>query len=136
MREQTTVTSPMRHQMMPKSATLINAARPARVHGGRDAWDSQRDNTGQKACACGGKSVVITNTRDQNVNVIAELVFDMMLHSELDVIGRSIDSILNMITDASQADTARIREPRGVSPQPDPTRKKSDEDSAVAVQRG
>ena len=36
-REQTSVTSPMRHPSMPKSATLINAARPDRVHGGRDA---------------------------------------------------------------------------------------------------
>ena len=36
-REHTSVTSPMRHPMMPKSATLINAARPDWVHGGRDA---------------------------------------------------------------------------------------------------
>ena len=36
-REQTIVTSPMRHQILPKSATLINAARPDRVHEGRNA---------------------------------------------------------------------------------------------------
>ena len=36
-REQTCVTSPMRHPSMPKSATLINAARPDWLHGGRDA---------------------------------------------------------------------------------------------------
>ena len=35
-REQTSVTSPMRYPSMPKSATLINGARPDRVHGGRD----------------------------------------------------------------------------------------------------
>ena len=51
------------------------------------------------------------NTPDQNVNAVAELVFDMILHSELVVTGRSIDSILNMITDASQADTAHIEVP-------------------------
>ena len=83
--------------------------------------DSQRDNTDLKACACEEQSVVIMNTPDQNVNVITELVFDMMLHSELEVTGRSIDSILNMITD--------------MTPQPDAARRKSDEDSA-AVQRG
>ena len=37
LREQTSVTSPMRHWSMPKSATLIDAARPDRVLGGRDA---------------------------------------------------------------------------------------------------
>ena len=42
------------------------------------------------------------NTRCQKVNAIAEIIFDMMLHSELEVTGRSIDSILIMITDASQ----------------------------------
>ena len=100
--------------------------------------DSQRDNTDLKACACEERSVVIMNTPDQNVNVIAELVFDVMLHSELEVNGRNIDSIrnMNMITDASQADTAHIREPRGMTAQPDAARRKSDEDSAVAVQRG
>ena len=98
--------------------------------------DSQRDNTNLKACACEEKSVVIMNTPDQNVNVIAELVFDMMLHSELEVTGRSIDSILNMITHASQADTAHIREPRCMTLQPNAARRKSDEDSAVAVQKG
>ena len=36
-REQTSVTSPVRHPSMPKSATLSNAAPPDRVHGGRDA---------------------------------------------------------------------------------------------------
>ena len=88
--------------------------------------DSQRDNTDLKACASEEKSVVIMNTPDQNANVIAELVFDMMLHSELGVTGRSIDSILNMITDASQAETAHIRELRSMTPQPDAARKKSD----------
>ena len=93
---------------------------------------SQRENADLKACACEEKS----NTPDQNVNVIAELVFDMMLHSELEVTGRNVHSILNMITDASQADTAHIREPSGMTLQPDAARRKSDEDSAVAVQRG
>ena len=76
------------------------------------------------------------NTHCQNANAVAELVFDMMLQSELEVTGRSIDSILNMITYASQADTAHIREPRCMTPQPDVARRKSDEDSAVTVQRG
>ena len=49
---------------------------------------------------------------------------------------KSIDSILNMITGASQADTPHIREPMGMTPQTDAARRKSDEDSAVAVQRG
>ena len=35
--DQTSVTSSMRHPSMPKSATLIDAARTDRVHGGRDA---------------------------------------------------------------------------------------------------
>ena len=36
-REQTSVTSPMRHTKIPKNATLINAARPQRGVRGRDA---------------------------------------------------------------------------------------------------
>ena len=36
-RDQTSVTSPMRHPRMPKSATLINAARPEKGARGRDA---------------------------------------------------------------------------------------------------
>ena len=67
------------------------------------------DNTDLKACSREEKSVVIMNTPDQNVNVIAELVFDMMLHSEYEVTGRSIDSILNIISDVSQAETAPWR---------------------------
>ena len=63
-------------------------------------------------------------------------VFDMMFHTKLEVAGRSIDSIPDMITNVSQADTAHIREPRGVTPQPDAARRKSVEDSAVTVQRG
>ena len=39
----------------------------------------------------------------------------MMLHSELEVTGRSVDSFQNMIRNASQADTAHIREPRSDS---------------------
>ena len=49
--------------------------------------DSQRDNIDLKACACEEKSVVITP--GQNVNVIAELVFDMMMNGGLEVARRS-----------------------------------------------
>ena len=66
------------------------------------------------------------NTPDHNVNAVADLVFDMMLNSEVEVTDRSVDSILNMITGASQADTAHIREPRSVTPQADAARRKSD----------
>ena len=76
---------------MPKSITLINAARPERVHEARDAevltartdfyYVPVRDDTDQKACE--GQSVVIMNTPGQNVNDFAELVFDMVSHSEL-----------------------------------------------------
>ena len=59
-----------------------------------------------------------------------------MLNSEVEVTDRRCDSILNMITGASQADTAHIREPSGTTPQRDAARRKSDEDSDVAVQRG
>ena len=48
---------------MPKRATLMNAACPA------------RDNTDLKTC--GEQSVVIMSTPGQNVNVVAELVFDV-----------------------------------------------------------
>ena len=95
---------------------------------------SQRDNTNLKACE--EKSVVIMNTHCLRVNTIAELVFDMMLQSELEVTGRSIDPILNMITGVSHADKAHIRGPRGMTLQPDAARRKSDEDSAVVVQGG
>ena len=78
--------------------------------------DSQRVNTDLKARACEEKSVVILNTCCLHVNTIAELVFDMMLHTELEVTGRSIDSILNMITDASQGDTAHIMVAAVMSP--------------------
>ena len=44
------------------------------------------DDTDPKACE--EKSVVIMNTPGQNVNAVAELVFDMMLHSKLEVAGR------------------------------------------------
>ena len=105
--------------------------------------DSQRDNIDLKACACEEKSVVIITTLDQNLNAVAEIVFDKMLHSEFEVTGRSVDSILNMITDASQADAAHVMVPaemipraKGMTLQPDAARRKSDEDSAVAVQRG
>ena len=54
--------------------------------------DSQRDNTDVKARACEEKSVVIMNTNCLHVNTIAKFVFDMMLHSELEVTGRSFDS--------------------------------------------
>ena len=97
--------------------------------------DSQRDNTDLNACACEEKSVVIMNTPDHNVNAV-ELVLAMMLNSELEVTDRSIDSILNMVTGGSQADTAHTREPRCMTPQTDAARRTSDEDSAVAIQRG
>ena len=84
-RDQTSVTSPMRHPRTPKNATLINAARPKRVHEAEMLEDSQRDNTDLKACACEEKSVVIMNTPCQNVNASAALVFDMMLNSEFEV---------------------------------------------------
>ena len=45
-----------------------------------------RDDTDLKACE--GQSVVIMNTPGQNVNDVAELVFDMMLHGEFEVAGR------------------------------------------------
>ena len=80
-REQTSVTSPMRHPSMPKSATLINAATGCTE--AEMLEDSQRDNTDLNACARVEKSVVIMNTPGQNVNAAAELVFDMMLHSGL-----------------------------------------------------
>ena len=48
-----------------------------------------RDYTDLKACE--EQSVVIMNTPGQNVNDVAELVFDMMLHSELEAAGRSIE---------------------------------------------
>ena len=51
-REQTSVTSPMRHPMMPKSATLIDAARQTGCTEAEMLEDSQRDNTDLKACAC------------------------------------------------------------------------------------
>ena len=71
---------------MPKSTTQINAARPGRVHEARDACGSQCANTDLKACE--DKSVVIMSTLDQNVNAVAELVSDMMLHSGFEVAGR------------------------------------------------
>ena len=56
------------------------------------------------------------NTPGQNVNDFAELLFDMMFHSEFEVTGRSIalhtilhESILNIITDASHTDMALIK---------------------------
>ena len=98
--------------------------------------DSQRDNTDLNACACEENSVVSKNTPEHNVNAVAKLVFGMMLNSEVEVTDRSIGSILNMITGASQADTAHIREPRSMTPQTDAAPRKSDEDSAVALQRG
>ena len=76
--------------------------------------DSQRVNTDLKARGCEEKSFL--NTCCLHVNTIAKLVFDMMLHTELKVIGRSIDSILNMITDASQGDTAHIMVAAVMSP--------------------
>ena len=45
-----------------------------------------RDNTDLKTC--GEQSVVIMNTPGQNVNAVAELVFDTMLHSGFEVTGR------------------------------------------------
>ena len=53
--------------------------------------DSQPDNTDLNPCTCEDKSVVIMNTPGQNVNAGAELVFDMMLKSEFEVTGRSIE---------------------------------------------
>ena len=50
--------------------------------------DSQRDNTDLNACDCQEKSAVIMNIPGQNVNAVAELVFDTMLHSEVEVTGR------------------------------------------------
>ena len=46
-----------------------------------------RDYTDLKACE--EQSVVNMNTPGQNVNEFAELVFDMMFHSEFEVAGRS-----------------------------------------------
>ena len=51
--------------------------------------ESRRDNIDLKACACVEKSVVIMNTPGQNVNAIAELVFDMMMNGGLEVAGGS-----------------------------------------------
>ena len=55
------------------------------------------------------------HTPGLNVNAVAELVFDMMLHSEFEVDWQEVcvlhDSILNIITGASQADTAHIEVP-------------------------
>ena len=45
-----------------------------------------RDNTDLKTCR--EQSVVIMNTLGQNVNAVAELDLDMMLHSEFEVAGR------------------------------------------------
>ena len=45
-----------------------------------------RDNTDLKTC--GEQSVVIINTPGQNVNAVAELVFDMMLRTGFEVAGR------------------------------------------------
>ena len=45
-----------------------------------------RVNTDPKTCS--EQSVVIMNTPGQNVNALAELVLDMMLHSGLEVAGR------------------------------------------------
>ena len=84
---------------MPKSDTLINAARPERVHE-LEVLSAMtdvcylsdvraRDNTDLKTCD--EQSVVIMNTPEQNVNAVAEVVFDMMLHSEFEVTGRSIE---------------------------------------------
>ena len=74
-----------------------------------------RDNTDLKTCE--EQSVVIMNTPDQNVNDVAELVFDMMMN------GRAwgdwqeqCDSTLNMITGASQSDTAHIMVPAEMTP--------------------
>ena len=60
-REQTSVTSPMRHPILPKSATLMRLCAQRRVHETEMLEDSQRDNTDLKACACEEKSVVIMN---------------------------------------------------------------------------
>ena len=72
---------------MPKISTLINAARPERVHETSEVLSARpefrylsdvpvRDNTDLKICR--EQSVVIMNTPCQNVNDDAELVFDMM----------------------------------------------------------
>ena len=45
-----------------------------------------RDNTDLQICC--EQSVVMMNTPGQNVNAVAELVFDMMLHSGFEVAGR------------------------------------------------
>ena len=52
--------------------------------------DPQRDNTDLKACACDKKPVVIMNTPGQNVNAVAEIVFDMRMNCRSEVTGRSI----------------------------------------------
>ena len=85
---------------MPKRATLTNAARPERVHEaetlevlsaradfGYLSDVPARDNTDLKACE--ESSVVTMHTPEQNVNAVAELVFDMMMTSEFEVAGRS-----------------------------------------------
>ena len=51
--------------------------------------DSQRNNIDLKACACEEMPVVIMNTHCQNVNAIAELVFDTIMNGGLEVAGRS-----------------------------------------------
>ena len=45
------------------------------------------------------------------------------------------ESIINMITDVARSDTAHIMVPAEMTPQPDAARRKSDEDSAVVVQK-
>ena len=82
----------------------MNAARPDRVHEARDPLRfSAREQTSMtspmcqrvtdtvhKACEEQSREV-ITNFPDQHVNDVVELVFDMMLHSEFEVAGRSIE---------------------------------------------
>ena len=104
-----------------------------------------RDNADLKTCR--EQSVVIMNTPGQNVNVVAELVCDMIVHSGFEVALRWCVFYTNPSSTWSRTCHGQtqltswsqpwwLREPRGMTPQPDAARRKSDEDSAAVVQKG